>query len=69
MFDPNAETVEIFGRQLKCMVCEHDRFWKREAQLNTATASFFNMDWANDSGVCIICNKCGYIHWFYPQPS
>ena len=59
--------VEIRGRELKCLVCGHDAFWKREAQLNTAGASFFNLDWANPSGVCYICAQCGYIHWFLPQ--
>jgi hypothetical protein len=41
--------------------------FKREAQLNTAAASFFNFDWTNPSGNCYVCAKCGYIHWFLPQ--
>ena len=59
--------VEVQGRELKCLVCGHDAFWKREAQLNTAAASFLNFDWTNPSGVCYVCAKCGYIHWFLPQ--
>jgi len=59
--------VEIRGRVLQCLICGHDEFWKREAQLNTAAASFFNFDWANPSGACYVCAKCGYIHWFLPQ--
>ena len=59
--------VEIQGRELKCLVCGHGVFWKKEAQLNTAGASFLNLDWTNPSGACYICAKCGYIHWFLPQ--
>jgi hypothetical protein len=62
-----AETVEIAGQPLKCLVCGHDRFNQREAQLNTAAATFFNFDWANASGLCVVCDNCGYIHWFLPK--
>lgn len=60
-------SVEIQGRDLKCLVCGHDCFHKREAQLNTAAASFLYFDWASPTGVCYGCAKCGYIHWFLPQ--
>ncbi len=59
-------TVEILGQHLVCLVCKSDRFQLREAQLNTAVASFFNLDWANTSAVCYVCKQCGYIHWFLP---
>lgn len=62
-----AKTVDINGRELRCVVCGNNQFWQREAQLNTAAASFFNFDWANPSGICVICEDCGYIHWFYPK--
>jgi predicted nucleic-acid-binding Zn-ribbon protein len=57
----------VLGRQLKCQVCGHDEFERREGQLNTATASFFNLDWTNTSAICFVCEKCGYIHWFLPR--
>lgn len=56
--------VEVQGRNLKCQVCDHDEFHKREAQLNTSLASFFGFDWANRSAKCYVCAKCGFIHWF-----
>ena len=59
-----AEVVTIHGKEFRCLVCHHDRFWARQAQLNTALATFFNMDWANQSATCIVCDECGYIHWF-----
>jgi hypothetical protein len=66
-FTSEPINVEVQGRELKCLVCANDGFWKREAQLNTTAASLFNLEWANASGTCYVCAKCGYIHWFLPQ--
>ncbi len=57
-------TYEILDRKFICQICNNDAFWKREAQLNTAVASFFNLDWANKSATCLVCANCSYIHWF-----
>jgi hypothetical protein len=59
-----ATTVRLAGLELHCEICKHDRFWHREAQLNTAVATFFNFDWANPTADCYVCDGCGYIHWF-----
>jgi len=61
------EEVQVAGLTLHCEICKHDRFWQREAQLNTAVATFFNFDWANATATCYVCDGCGYIHWFLPQ--
>jgi hypothetical protein len=61
------EEVQVAGLTLRCEICKHDRFWHREAQLNTAVATFFNFDWANAIATCYVCDGCGYIHWFLPQ--
>ena len=58
-------TVEIGGKDLECLVCKYDQFSIREAQLNTAMASAFGLDWTNPSAKCAICAQCGYIHWFF----
>lgn len=63
------ETVTLGDLQLHCEICKHDRFWRREAMLNTAVATFFNFDWANPSAVCYVCDGCGYIHSFLPKRS
>ena len=62
-----SEQVEVVGQSLRCEICKNDRFWTREAQLNTAVATFFNFDWANPTAVCYVCDRCGYIHWFLPN--
>lgn len=62
---PHAGASVLVGAQLlRCQVCGHDEFNKRSAQLNTALATFFDMDWANESATCYVCKTCGYVHWF-----
>ena len=61
------ERVVVGKQQLKCEICGHDEFWMREAQLNTAVATFFSFDWANATALCYVCDGCGYIHWFLPK--
>lgn len=67
LFKSDPIGVEIQGRELKCLVCANDSFLKREAQLSTSGMAFFNLEWANTTGTCYVCAKCGYIHWFLPQ--
>lgn len=68
-FFPKAEarSYEIHGQVLKCQICGHDEFHRREAQLNTAGMTFLNLDWANPSATCFVCETCGHIHWFLPK--
>lgn len=56
--------VNVKGNLLKCPVCGNTSFWTRRAQLNTAVASFFNLDWANRSATCFVCSNCTHISWF-----
>ncbi|NOT31823.1 MAG: hypothetical protein HOP15_15365 [Planctomycetes bacterium] len=51
--EPKHVTIRS-GAQLDCLVCGGDLFFARKGQLNTAVASFFNLDWTNPSAV----------HWF-----
>ncbi|NOU60945.1 hypothetical protein [Marinifilum caeruleilacunae] len=59
-----AQQVSVKGHQLHCPVCSETLFYQREAQLNTAVASFFNFDWANRSAICFVCANCTHISWF-----
>ncbi len=63
---PASEKI-VGGIHIRCQVCEHSRFSERKAQLNTAALSFFDLDWLNKSARCLVCEKCGYIHWFLPM--
>jgi predicted nucleic-acid-binding Zn-ribbon protein len=62
-----AEARERAGYSLQCPICGGQKFWKKEAQLNTKAASLLDFDWINPSGDCYICKECRYIIWFYGE--
>ena len=62
--EEEPQPVEVLGNELKCPVCNNQLFWTRKAQLNTAIATFFNLDWANRSATCFVCSECTHISWF-----
>jgi len=65
LFDKKEpETIHVEGHALVCPICKATLFWKREAQLNTSVASFFNLDWDNKTATCFVCSKCTHISWF-----
>ena len=59
-----AKQVSIKGQKLKCVVCNHDKFTFRTAQLNTSGMTSLGLDWLNDSAYCYVCENYTYIHWF-----
>jgi hypothetical protein len=61
------EAVSVRGKPLRCLACQHDLFFQRRAQLHSGVATFFNIEWASPSCVCVICSECGHVHWFLPQ--
>lgn len=65
---PDAEPTTITStareRDLTCVVCGHRHFTHRKAQLHTALASFFDVEWLGSTADCYVCDECGYIHWF-----
>lgn len=70
LFTQEAKAVQVLGRDLRCEVCHHTTFWQQSAQLHGAVASFFQLEWlTGQSAACVICAKCGYIHWFMPVNS
>jgi hypothetical protein len=64
LFQDESEAVHVADRELRCLVCQGTKFVSRKAQLNTALATFFRLDWTNESAICVVCAGCGYIHWF-----
>jgi hypothetical protein len=62
-----ATAYERAGHLLECPICSSQKFWKKEAQLNTKAASFFDFDFLNPSGDCYICKECRHITWFYGE--
>ena len=66
LFNQEAAEKTVAGITIRCEICRHTRFYERQAQLNTAVLSFFDLDWLNKSARCLVCEQCGYIHWFLP---
>jgi formate-dependent nitrite reductase cytochrome c552 subunit len=64
----DPEVVEVKGRPLCCLVCQHGTFYQRSAQLHSGVATFFNLEWASPTCICVVCSECGHIHWFLPSP-
>lgn len=69
LLDEQTPTADVFigSVRLTCAVCRHARFRHRKAQLQTALASFFNVEWTAPSADCYICTQCGFVHWFMPS--
>ena len=57
------EIVNVLERPLRCVVCGHDRFYPRTAQLHSGVASFFDVELLGPTCTCVVCGACGYVHW------
>ena len=61
-----GEAAFVAEQRLTCVVCRHGHFRHRQAQLHSAAASFFNLEWLGPTADCYICSRCGHVHWFIP---
>ncbi len=59
----------LSGRSIRCPHCDGSQFNAGEAQLNTALATFFKLDWTDESATILICTTCGQIQLFGRRPS
>lgn len=64
--DHQAGPVTILDDPMRCEICHHDRFYQREGKIQTTAMTFFDLDWLNASANCVVCERCGYVHWFLP---
>lgn len=56
--------VEILGRPMRCLICQHDRFSQREIHLPSALAPFLEDEIEGPIVINFVCGKCGYVHRF-----
>jgi predicted RNA-binding Zn-ribbon protein involved in translation (DUF1610 family) len=54
----------VDGHDLRCPVCGHDLFWKRQTLLNTPGLTLLGVEWANKQADNYVCDRCGHILWF-----
>lgn len=59
-----VDTLIIKGKEVKCPICEHDKFWKRKTLMNTPSMSFFGLDFFNKEAQNYVCDDCGHVLWF-----
>lgn len=62
-----VDRVYIKGNELRCPICNRNKFWKRKTLMNTSGATFFGFDWLNREAINYICDYCGYIYWFWEE--
>ena len=60
--EPTLATVR--GRPFRCLVCGCREFWNREIKLNSTAMEFFDLGWANQSALGLLCTSCGFVHEF-----
>ena len=52
------------GQGLRCVNCQFTDFTQAEFLLNTRSMTMFDRDAFNAAANCLICRRCGFIHWF-----
>jgi hypothetical protein len=61
-----AAEATVAGRALRCEICHHTKFWQRKGQIHGAVVAFFDLEWLGPTATCLVCEHCGYVHWFLP---
>ena len=64
--EEEPQTVNVLDRPLRCVVCQHDTFYRRKAQLHSRFATIFDAEWTGPNCDCLVCSQCEYVHWFFP---
>jgi hypothetical protein len=58
------EQVQMDGHSFRCLMCSHESFHRRKTHFDTALLTGLNPTWSDSPCYCLICDHCGYIHWF-----
>lgn len=64
LFRRKPRLVTINRGPLRCLICAHQEFFDREVKLNSTAMELFDLGWANQSVLGLICAGCGYVHQF-----
>ena len=64
LFERGPVLATLHRMPFVCTVCKHHQFDHNRFKLNTGIAEFFDFAWANRSADCLVCEQCGYVHWF-----
>ena len=61
----DATPVELNGHRLKCLMCSAEMFHRRRSHVDTAMVTTMNPEWVDRQVQCLVCDDCGFIHWFW----
>lgn len=61
----DATPVELNGRRLKCLMCSAEMFHRRRSHVDAAMVTTMNPEWVDRQVQCLVCDDCGFIHWFW----
>jgi len=59
---------EVAAPGLTCLVCQFTEFDQTQYMLNTQGMTLLGWDAFNRQANCMVCRRCGFIHWFAPAP-
>ena len=54
----------VRGKTVKCLACQNETFRTKRVLLNTMWLTYLGMDWLNRSARVLICEECGFMHWY-----
>jgi len=61
---PEADKLVILGKEIKCPICEGDKFRHRSVLLNSPGMSMLGLDWLNKEAATYTCSHCHYMMHF-----
>ncbi|MEO5917595.1 MAG: hypothetical protein ABIS50_25420 [Luteolibacter sp.] len=62
----NPATVIIADKQLRCLHCGHDQFFKSLRRLTTAEFDVLDLVFPHQTAETYVCSHCGRVEWFIP---
>ena len=64
MSKSKAVLATVDRNPFTCHVCGNALFFDREVKMNSQGMEFFDLGWANQSAVGLLCGGCGYVRLF-----
>lgn len=49
---------------LRCVVCGSGKMRSTTKLMNSRAMTFVDLDFLDDQAHCLICRRCGFVHWF-----
>ena len=63
--ESHLSKLKLLDKVFKCTVCDNDQFLAQRIRIQCENPG--GMFPIKDFSNCLICSKCGYMHWFLPK--